>query len=368
MEDIALVCDSILSRDLPTQMVEDLSDLFRESEIWTLAHAQGSLLGPIEMHKIHSSFLTHKIKSREDFAKYSFLIPKAAESMFVPCKFKRVINITSGLSMGIKTCDKAHRLTYIMDDFLGERSRRHMLERFFNSYVTNWQRNSLRKAASMGEVWVSRSDLKEELREFGIETTVVEPFFNVTDYPLIPSPLYKYDYVIINADGLTEALAREMREYLEHKNLKYKFVGSDTHLQSLRRGEADSSFFGDRCSGELAPLLAGAMLVVDFSSEPFPEFTLKCLAVGRPVLARPSASRSAFLKGAEGVNWGTNLEDFKSQVCRRQLVDGRGEHEEQSRKRRAHVMRFHNLRFKAEITRWINKTANTAGEETSAHH
>lgn len=359
MDDIALVCDSIINRDLATQMVEGLSDHFREAEIWALAHRQGALLGPLELHKIHSSFLSHKIKDRDDFGKYSFLVPKACESMFVPCKFKRVINITSGLSMGIKTCDKAHRLTYIMDDFFGERPHKRLLERFFSSYVSSWQRTVLKKAAGMGEIWVSRSDLKEELREFGVESTVVEPFFNVTDYPLIPSPLYKYDYVIINAVGMSERLATELREYLENKQLKYKFVGEDSHLQALKRAEADSSFFGDRCSGELAPLLAGAMLVIDFSDEPFPEFALKALAVGRPIVARPSISRSSFLRGAEGVKWGNSFEDIRSEISHRQLVDGKNEHIEMSRKRRAHVMRFHNIRFKAEITRWLNKTQSS---------
>src|SRR5690606_34063288 len=132
--------------------------------------------------------------------------------------FKRIINITSGLSMGIKTCEKARKLTYIVDDFLGEREKKRLLERFFSSYVGSWQRNILRKAVDQGEVWVSRSDLKDELREFGVESKVVEPFFNVTDFPLIPSALFKYDYVVINGAGMSERLASELRAYLEQKN------------------------------------------------------------------------------------------------------------------------------------------------------
>lgn len=364
MDNLALACDSILSRDLATRMVETLSDLYRESEIWTLAHAQGALLGPLEMHKIHASFLTHKVHTKEDFAKYSFLLPKACDSLFIPCKFKKIINITSGLSMGIKTCDKARKLTYIVDDYLGERERKRLLERFFTSYVSSWQRKTLKQAQSMGEVWVSRSDLKEELREFGVESKVVEPFFNVTDFPLIPSAVFKYDYVIVNAVGLGPVLASELRAYFEQKNLKYKFVGEDAHLNELKRGQADSSFFGERCAGELAPLLAGAMLVIDFSDEPFPEFALKALAVGRPILARPSISRSSFLKGSEGVAWGKGLEDVRSEVSRRQLIAGRPDHEEWSRKRRAHVMRFHDIRFKAELTRWLNKENEAASNSS----
>ena len=72
----ALAIDSLLLRDDSIFIIELILNLFPDSEIYTIAHKQGSILGTIETKPIVSSFLTHKAKDPSVFKKIYGLCPQ----------------------------------------------------------------------------------------------------------------------------------------------------------------------------------------------------------------------------------------------------------------------------------------------------
>ena len=72
----AIAIDSLLLRDETIFLLELVLNLYPDSEIYTLVHQQGKILGPIETKTIVSSFLTHRFKQASQILRglLSFLI------------------------------------------------------------------------------------------------------------------------------------------------------------------------------------------------------------------------------------------------------------------------------------------------------
>ena len=74
----AIAIDSLLLRDDSIFMLELILNLFPHSEIYTIAHKQGGILGQIETRPIVSSFLTHRAKDVSVFKKNFWIMPSAS--------------------------------------------------------------------------------------------------------------------------------------------------------------------------------------------------------------------------------------------------------------------------------------------------
>ena len=93
MTKVALSCDHLIVRDHQTEVFEMFLSLYEEAEIYTLAHKQKAILGPIEMRKIHSTFLSNLVDSVDEFNRYKYIVPTAAKNLFIPCSIDIIINI-----------------------------------------------------------------------------------------------------------------------------------------------------------------------------------------------------------------------------------------------------------------------------------
>lgn len=342
---VAISCDDLLVRDHYTEIVETLGMAFEDAEVYTLAHKEKAMLGTIELRKVHSTYLSHKIKDREQLAKNSFLIPNAASNLFIPCSVDVIVNVSNGMGQGIRKCKETKLITYLYDEFYLNRKKKSFREKIFQSYIKKW---SIKSLCLSDEIWVTNEDMKSFVTSFydGI-VKVLEPPFRSEDYPILPIKGKSLDYYAINTEDLSLEMGEELSTFLSEHSIPFKFFGPDEHLELMKYHEEDPRFFGEKCSGELAPLLAHSKAVIDLSNRAFPEQSLKALSSGRPIICADRASYRSYL-GTEGIIWvGADaagvIEGIKEMNNLFQTFDRKKLH--------GVTNKFHELKFKNEVKR-----------------
>ncbi|RLA65545.1 MAG: hypothetical protein DRQ88_01950 [Epsilonproteobacteria bacterium] len=332
---IALTIDHLIAREHSTAIFEEIMGLYKDAEIWTIVHNEGAVLGPIEMRKIHSSFLSHKVKDKKKFKKLSFLVPSAANKLFIPCSFDLIINISTGLSHGIKKCKETKQITYLYDfNLLKDET---ITGKIFKGYLKKWSLNKIKQSDLL---LTSSKFLNQSL---GLNGKVVYPFFKLEDFPLIPSTHWKHDFFVINGEGLTLKAANELISYLKKDNQKYCFIGD---LPKGLEIPMDLNM-GNKCNGELAPLLASSKGLIHFAQSSFPQNPLKNLSVGRPLLIKDSPLNREFFENRPGVTFFSNddlfskMESFNTSITPEKI--------------RATAMKYQSLGFKGQFKRQVEQ-------------
>lgn len=331
-------------------MLEMATELFPEARAYTLAHRPGAILGSLEQRQIASTGLSRSVKCVDDLLKRSFLIPGLVGQIPVSCSADIIFNLSLGLSHGIPKCNNTFLWTYLYEGELLERGPTSMRERLFRPYLKNWAR---KKLSQVDLLWVPTERLKGELSQwYKGEIEVVPPFFKLSDYPLIPSKAFKKDFYLIHTRGLELEEMKLIAQVCESKNVRYRFMGPDEHLESFKREFAPDQFFGDRCSGELAPMLAASRGVIDFDQRLFPSESLKALSQGKRVIRR---------KGAAGEDIAHCEYTYPLERLSPEALSAAIDWIEQAyqsdepQKVRAHAMDFHDLKFKGAFQRAIKK-------------
>jgi glycosyltransferase involved in cell wall biosynthesis len=348
---IALSCDHILERSQAITIVEMVGSLYEDAEIFTLVHRPGNVLGPIEQRKIRSTFLSHKVKDKEHFYQQSFLVPSAAKNLHIPCNFDLVINISSGFSQGIKRCESTKMISYFLPEEGYVRKSKKWWEFLFSPYLKQWAEKNLRESDL---IWVpdeATKDILEDRIGNDVEIKVVYPFFNVDDFPLIPSSYWKHDFFAIDTAGLDSTLAGEMFDLVIKSGVRAIFVGEDDHLEKLKKVKGERNFFGHKCTGELAPFLASSRGLLSLREKGFPDLALKALSVGRPIVVKDSEIYREYLSG-EGVSFLPHLAE-KTILNTLEKVNSNYKNLD-SKKIRAQVMKFSPQKFKGHLLRALN--------------
>lgn len=344
---VVISCDELVEKSHVTEMVELFGELFPHSELYTLAHKIGAIPGKLEMRKIHSSFLSHKVKKSDDLLNYAFSIPTAAKNLFIPCSVDLIINISSGMSHGIRKCDKTKQITYFYGDNFLKNQKKGFFKKIFSSFTRNWALTQLEKA---DKVYFSTERLEKEYGDYCKEHSVIPPSFKLDDFKLFPKGMFNNDYALINAEEITPTEGEKVIKILEELELKYRFVGSDDHLKDLKKKKAEV-FLGKKCVGEMAPIYAGSSFFIDFAHSSFPKSSLSCLATGRPVIVSDSPITRDVLKG-EGVKF-INLQDDAS--LRATVIEVQSQALEfDSAKLRAATNKFNEIRFKSKLKKEID--------------
>jgi hypothetical protein len=279
---IAITCDHLIQRMEVTSYVEALLALYPKAEIFTFVHNAGKILGDIEHHKIHSTFLTHKVKSIDSFNGARYLLPSTQKNFAVPCSFDLVFNISTGFSQSIQKCEDTRQITYLLQ-WPFEFEELSWKQKLFKKYLESWALKGLNQA---DEIWVARPSLEDKCRALLPNKKIkqVMPFFNLDDYPIIPSSHWKHDVLLISTEGISSSFALIIYDALKSQRIKFLFVGLDNHLEQAKKTiNDDKYFFGQRCAGDLAPLMASCLGAVDFSHSLLPGLAVRSLAAGRPV-------------------------------------------------------------------------------------
>ncbi len=343
---VAITCDYLLERNHYSEIVELICEVFPEARLYCFAHHAGAILGHIEQRMITSTFLSKTVKTESEFYKHSYQIPSLAKNLFVSCEYDLIINISKGFSQGIKKCEKTKLITFLYDLGYENKINKTFMQKIFRPYVENWAMKSLKNADL---VVVSREDLKTKLAPHLKNIDVTPPPFRVSDYVLFPKNMFKHHFFAIESNGLTLGQAREIASWMDEWKLEYQFVGNDAQLDQMKKDYPENKFFGNRCSGEHAPVLASSKALISFNDQEFPNLVLATMAVGRPVIVG-----NELKKWVDGT--GTFFASF-TKASLKAMIDEviAREDELEGQKIRAHVMDYHDIKFKAQIKRILEK-------------
>src|SRR5690606_38829179 len=111
----AIAIDSLLNRDEAVFLLELVLNLFPNSEIYTIAHKRGGILGQIETRPIVSSFLTHKVQDIDSFKKNLWIMPSAVKGVPLHKSIEKVIVLSRGYIHGLKLPENVERFLYLID-------------------------------------------------------------------------------------------------------------------------------------------------------------------------------------------------------------------------------------------------------------
>lgn len=350
---VAVTCDLLVERTAAISVVESVLEIFEDAKVFSIVHHAGKILGPIEQRKIASTYMTNVITEERAFGdqwwKKAMLVPGACRNLFIPCSYDLIINISSGFSHGIKKCEKTKQITYLVENVFNQRKPKYIREKIFRGYLENWAQKKLNQA---DELWVLNEKEKTFWSKKHSNVSVMSPYFKATDFPLFPEAIRKSfpsDFLCFDAESLDQERAKRIVESSKAAGVKYKFVGNDDHLGSLKENDKDS-FYGVRCSGELAPLLAASRGFVTFQKVGFPTKAVECLSTGTPVWMPPESEGHEYVSG-EGVlrhEFGNGEgESIRNLYESMQNFDPKRVH--------AQVNQYHDLKFKAELKRRLSK-------------
>lgn len=342
---VAITCDYLLNRSHYVEIIESLCEVFPEAPIYCFAHKKKAILGQIEHRPIKSTFLSNIVTTEEEFYQHSNKLPSLAKNLFVSCEYDLIINISKGFSQGISKCKTTKQITYLYDMDLDGKINKTFIQKIFSPFVNSWVKKTLTGADL---VLSSRQELLDTI--VGLKNTeVMPPPFKVSDYALFPKDMFKHHFFLIEAKGINQQEASDLISWMKEWNYSFQFIGADDHLAALKGNFPESTFFGNRCSGEHAPVMASSKALVSFNTEDFPGLALGTLATGRPVvLAKPL---SKWLSGV-GVGF---ISHFDKAEIKKALDSVISDSELESQKLRAHVMEYHDIKFKAQMKRTLDK-------------
>lgn len=355
---VAITCDYLLDRSHYTEIIESLCEVFPEAPIYCFAHKQGAILGHIEQRSIKSTYLSKIVNTEEDFYKHFNKLPSLARNLFVSCEYDLIINVSKGFSQGFKKCEKTKLISFLYDLDLESKFKKSLTQKLFTPFVNSWILNSLAKADIM---LASREELALKLKVNNINSEVMPPPFRVSDYALFPKEMFKHHFFLVESKGLTIAEATTLKEWMSEWNFSFQFIGVDEHLEELKTQSPTNMFFGNKCSGEHAPVMAASKAFISFNKEDFPALSFAAMATGRPVILDQSLKKWVSGYGVSTVK-GLDKEELHQAILN--LIS---ESELEPKKVRAHIMEYHDIKFKAQMKRILEAALGQKSKDHSHH-
>ena len=355
---VAITCDFLLERSHYVEIIENLCEVFPEAVIYCFAHKQGAILGHIEQHSIKSTYLSNVVKTEEEFYKHSNKFPSLAKNLFISCENDLIINVSKGFSQGFSKCEKTKLITYLYDLDLDKKIKKSFLQKIFSPFVNSWIKKTL---GQTDMVLSSREDLLKTLEGLDTPVEVVPPPFRVSDYALFPKTMFKHHFFLIEAKGIDIERAKLMASWMKEWNYSFQFIGPDEHLKAIKKDYSENTFFGDKCSGEHAPVLAASKALISFNESDFPGLAMGALAVGRPVILIDSLKK--WLSGV-GVGFVDSFDNIELKTAIDNIIS---DEILEPQKVRAHIMQYHDIKFRAQMKRTLDKFYHEVHKSDPAH-
>ena len=288
---VALCIDSLLSRDDSIFLLEMALNLFPNSEIYTVCHKQGGILGQIETRPIVSSFLTHKAKNLSVFRKNFWIMPSAVKAMPLHKSIEKVIVFSRGYIHGLNFPAGLQSYLYIIDWNFVDQSNLGW-QRMFAPYVNEWREKALTKYKKIA---VSSEVLKEELHLPNAE--VIQPTFRTEEYPFVKDEDHNFlfEHHLIYSHDLTAQQFETIATVLIRKGETIRVMGPNEHLNKIREKYPQIDFAGDHCEATSAMYSHQAKAIWDFSRNFFPAKAFGGLCTGRPVVVKDTPLNLEYL-------------------------------------------------------------------------
>lgn len=346
----AVAIDSLLLRDNSIFLLELVLNLFPDSEIYTIAHKQGSILGQIETRPIVSSFLTHKAKDADVFRKNFWIMPSAVKAIPLHPTIEKVIIISRGYIHGLNIPPHIERFLYILEWDFVDQSKTGLWQKMFTAFVNDWREKALVK---FPKIAVSSETLKEKLELPNAE--VIVPTYRTEEYPFVKNEDHNFLFThqLLYTHDLSVGDFRALVKVLTDKNEMVRVLGPDKHLDSVRKDFPMVEWGGDHCEATNALYSHQAKAVWDFSLSYFPSKAFGAFATGRPCVVRDNKINREFLpQGA----W--FLKDFSSEAVLDVLQKADAEYMSVDRRQlRRQGLKWNERLFKSKMVRFLNRTS-----------
>ncbi len=276
----AICIDSLLLRDESIFLLELVLNVFPNSEIYTIVHKKGGILGQIESRPIISSFLTHKAKGPEVLKKNFWILPSAVKGIPLHPSIEKVIVLSRGYIHGLNLPEHVERYLYIYDWDLIEQKNLGW-QRFFKAFVNDWREKALIKYPKIA---VSSEAMKDELELPNAE--VIAPTFRTEEYPFVKDEDHNFEFShhLLYSQGLTPSEFESVASFLVEKGEMVRVMGPDQHLQHLKSKYPMIDFAGDHCEATAAMYSHQAKVIWTLEDLPFPSKAFGALCTGRPAV------------------------------------------------------------------------------------
>ena len=288
---VALCIDSLLTRDDSIFLLEMALNLFPNSEIYTIAHKQGGILGQIETRPIVSSFLAHKAKNLDVYKKNFWIIPSAVKGIPLHKSIEKVIVLSRGYIHGLNFPAHVQSYLYIMDWNMIDQKKLGW-QKIFAPYVNEWREKALTRYKKIA---VSSEMLKTDLHLPNAE--VIQPTFRTEEYPFVTDENHNFlfEHHLVYSHDLSVQDFRSIVKVLTGKGEMVRVMGPNEHLADVRKEFPQVDFAGDHCEATSAMYSHQAKAVWDFSRGFFPSKAFGGLCTGRPVVVADNRLNHEYL-------------------------------------------------------------------------
>lgn len=343
----ALVIDSLLFRDDSIFLLEMILNLLPNSEIYTIAHKQGSILGTIETRPIVSSFLTHKAKDESVFAKNFWIMPSAVKGIPLHPSIEKVVVISRGYVHGLNLPSHVERSLYLIDwDFIDE-EKLGFMQKFFRPFVNDWREKALTKYMKIA---VSSEALKERMHLPNAE--VIAPTYRTEEYPFVRDEDHNFVFThhLVHTNGLSVDEFRSIVKALDAKGETVRVLGPDAHLESVKKEFPKVEYGGDHCEATQAMYSHAAKAVWDMTDSFFPSKAFGAFSTGRPAVVREGKIQREYL--TQGTYF---LKDFSQETLSDLHREIEGSYQSFDRKvLRRFGLKWNERLFKSRMVKFLN--------------
>lgn len=288
----AICIDSLLLRDDSIFLLEMVLNIYPNSEIYTIVHKQGGILGQIETRPIVSSYLTHKVGKVDVLKKNFWVIPSAVKAIPLHPSINKVIILSRGYIHGLNLPDHVERELYIMEwDLIDQNSMG--WQKLFKAYVNDWREQALRQYPRIA---VSSEALKKRLELPNAE--VIAPTYRTEEYPFVRDEdhNFSFEHHLVYTHGLSVDEFRSIVKVLRSHDETVRVMGPFEHLLKIKDEYPEIDFAGDHCEATSALYSHQAKAIWDFTPGFFPSKGFGALATGRPVVVGDTDVNREYLK------------------------------------------------------------------------
>ncbi|MFZ4714146.1 MAG: glycosyltransferase [Bacteriovoracaceae bacterium] len=348
MSKVVIATDFLFERNDSTLYLDLLVSMYPDASLMTLSFQEGKILGEIEHRKIQASFLSHKIKEKKDIGKYLYLIPNAVKSMKVPADTDLLITLSAGYIHGLDVPLTTKHLCYFYEESKPELT---LLNKLFYPFVKSFQKGRLSVLSHLYRV------VKED------QYNSIQPCFKTSDFPLVTSPDFNYDYYVVEGDNTPYLLLKNILTVLKKLKVIVKIVGDNPALNKLKKEFSDPAYFefwGKRCNGDLSVLLQGCRAHIDATIGVFPHKTFAALASGRPVLVTHTPVTEEYLTDKQA----KFFDAFQMAQLEVRVKEMEADYRYMdSKELRRFALHFNERKFKGDMAREARKLVPTLREE-----
>ena len=344
---VALCIDSLLSRDDSIFLLEMALNLFPNSEIYTIAHKQGAILGTIETRPIVSSFLTHKAKNLDVYKKNLWIMPSAVKGMPLHKSIEKVIVFSRGYIHGLNFPAHLQSYLYIVDWNMVDQKTVGW-QKLFVPYVNEWREKALTKYKKIA---VSSEVLKEELHLPNAE--VIQPTFRTEEYPFVKDEdhNFMFSHHLVYSHDLSVENFRSIVKVLIAKGETVRVMGPNEHLAAVKKEFPQIDFAGDHCEATSAMYSHQAKAVWDFSRNYFPAKAFGGLCTGRPVVVPDNKINREYL--TSGTYFLKNFEENNINSLYTEIEGSFLTHDRRSLRRLG--LKWNERLFKSRMVKFLDK-------------